>query len=323
MNVKNISKKLYSIRNVLKSKDFLKFQFNNSKINTNSYSFDFIENKIYTIEKDLSDEKKLEILFSGIDKKAEKVNSLKQITFEDSLTSKKDDPINVKAIELYSKYNMAKEYGINFKLNNHYDQTYIYSTRVVLEDIAKSFNIQLENSNNIGSIVSFYDLLNKIQNKSEIKNIDEVLEVIDFHIKLYLSELEKLEENQETKKKLIDSKCKGLSESRFNFLILGAIIWIALFFSLIYVYYGWDVIEPITYLSMNGMFIIQLLFMTFVGIEPSPNYFYSDHFRSKNMAKLMQKYGYCYNFHKNISKEINVCKVLIKALEGFRKVVRK
>ena len=67
-------------------------------------------------------------------------------------------------------------------------------------------------------------------------------------------------ENQETKKKLIDSKCKGLSESRFNFLILGAIIWIALFFSLIYVYYGWDVIEPITYLSMNGMFIIQLLF---------------------------------------------------------------
>lgn len=316
-----ITKKFSSINNIIRTRDFLKFQFNNSKLNTNTYSFDFLDNKVFLENNDILNVDKIEKIISGVDKKAEKIDSLTELSYDESVFKNKFDC--EKKLQNYLNHNFSKAYGLNIKLNNHYNQTYVYSSKIVLNDISQKLKVDLETSKDLSSIISFYDLLTKLKNKEEIKNIDEVFNMIEIHIQFYLSELEKFEANQEIKKKLIETKCANLEDSRYNLFILGTVLWIALFFSLIYIYYGWDVIEPITYLSMNGMFIIQLLFILLVGVELSPNYLYSDHYRGKNMKKLMQKHGYCNRFHINISKEVKLTKVLLKALEGFRKVSKK
>jgi hypothetical protein len=120
------------------------------------------------------------------------------------------------------------------------------------------------------------------ENKKEIEN----------KISSLLSIYEKLFEEQTQAEKLLE---KRLKDRRWWFLNLGLLFFVlhaALFYYLIYELYGWDTIEPITYIVGNVYWIIGLSFYVMKKKKLDLSLFSTSAYTSEFMKNFGKRIGY-------------------------------
>ena len=138
--------------------------------------------------------------------------------------------------------------------------------------------------------------IESIKNKDKIGNTIKEIDDLLFKYDKMLKELHSEEHNIE---KIVEKKRKMY----INLIILYFLLHLLLFYALIYQIYGWDEIEPVTYLVGNLYWIFGIaFFLTFkskIGLE----FFFTNLLKNKLRNKVMKQIGYSSHNYKLMRKE--------------------
>ena len=182
----------------------------------------------------------------------------------------------------------------NLRLNGYQTVKYFPSLNIALNLQPKSESGMIINNYNLFLL----DSLKKIMKEKEINKslIDSVLgenkSEVEKRINELLSIYEKLFEEQSSAEKLLE---KRLKDRRWWFLNLGMLFFILhaiVFYYLIYQVYGWDTIEPITYIVGNVYWIIGLGFFVMKKKKLDFSLFSSTSYKKEFMTFFGKRIGY-------------------------------
>lgn len=160
------------------------------------------------------------------------------------------------------------------KINKHICTTYIPGVfPLIFEETEIANQLQSNNPDYLKSaedvknviLLSLYEL--KEKNSSDNKNYEEQKALFISTVRSKLDQREKflksLFEKQALSEKMVNDKLVFTSKVAVKLGMLFAISHFSLFYALIYKFYAWDVIEPITYVVGNVYWIITLGFLAF------------------------------------------------------------
>jgi len=338
--LKRLSKKHYiSLSGILKQSNAIKFEFNNSSLNSNIYSFKYLENTSFLDTKqvnllkyqEISQESLLQSL-KGVDNKIEEISKIKYLSLTSSVEenlfykeqkdkiegrSNKDDaktPANSNANIVSNDINGVhsnhtkelSDYGFSTIINNHYHFMMVYSTemflkRYMLQTQSQSESNILTNMIN-GKSTNLVNLLNLflLQNK-DTTGTNNIVDLLS----KYIQQIEKIKDLLDLKEQIINKRVLEAQLVKSNILIFLTVLWLASFFFLIYSLYGWDIIEPVTFLSGSILFLLQLVYFLKYKKRIGLEYYFSKSYSRFLFEKFSFEYGYNKNFHSEIAQEIN------------------
>jgi len=195
------------------------------------------------------------------------------------------------------------------RINNHHSIYYLPSLNRFMDANVKGFgNINVHNRN------SFNFALKKIMlsngNKEELKK--ELKEKLDELIKVY----EKYEDEMNKKDKIIKDRYLNSQKRFVRLSILYFALHLGLFYLLIYQLYGWDEIEPITYIVGNIYWIIGLAFFIKYKKKLDVPFFFSKNFADAHFSKQCQLLGFNRKAH-------DFTQNYLKQLKSFNQVIDK
>jgi len=276
---KNFSSKVYN--NIV--------QFSND-INTNELKIP-VYDKNYSIfykkEDKISDFLKR---IEGVDPKIQKVECLNY----------KGEPVtNLNE----SLLDLAK-HSFVIKLNGHMNIKYFPSLNMI---VSKDNRTKFSIFNNFNSF-----LYNNFSNKGRAnipteESIKELKKEVESNLNNLLETYEKLFKHCQDAKERLDKKFKSTMNLYINLGVLFFLLNVIVFYVLIYQLYGWDTIEPITYIVGNIYWIIGLSFFVYKKKKLDFSFFFSKGFKRNFYEKNGNLLGFNEierNFLTNEIKEI-------------------
>ena len=176
-------------------------------------------------------------------------------------------------------------------------------------------NVQLSNS----EVTNEYLLFNfskYINNRHNSKNFHESLfQELDNLVQIYEKMLSEFNEKQ----RVIETKLKRTSNFYSYLVILYLVLHLVLFYALIYHMYGWDVVEPVTYLVQNFYWIIGLSFFLSKKHRFEISYFLSSGFLNRFFHKNNKIIAYSKKNHEFIKKELAYINTFKRSLKNQNK----
>ena len=153
------------------------------------------------------------------------------------------------------------------------------------------------------------NILSLNANKEEVKK----------EITTQVANLVSIYENYEAEmNKVEDILDKKLNNQRKQFLRISLLYFIAhlvVFYALIYQFYGWDTIEPITYIVGNIYWIIAIGFFIKTKKKLDMSYFISDTFSKSFYSKQYQRFNFNKSGYQFTRKYIQNLKDFNSAIE--------
>jgi hypothetical protein len=263
-------------------------------VNSNELKFPFYETNYSIYFKKEETLKDLLKKFEGIDQKLQTVECLD--------TSNEIVNENKPVRELIRQ-------PFQLKINKHITVKYFPSINLLIStpgEIDERQKFLIFNNYNYFLYQNFNSQRSK-EFKTQIENeLTKLLSIYEKYYKLY-------EKSEELLNKKLNSQRKLFINSGILFFILNLII----FYVLIYHIYGWDTIEPITYIVGNIYWIMGLAFFVFKKKKLEFSFFYSDSFTSNFMKNKGQLLGFSRIEKDFIAKEIKEIKRFKEALTKF------
>jgi hypothetical protein len=190
---------------------------------------------------------------------------------------------------------------MKFEINGYINQKYLPSH----VSIFNSYQVNLKN------IYSFI-LQKKIHDSQYYPKFkDEINEKLGNLLKTYDQILQEYEKAETLIQKRLLQKQKLYLNLSIAFFILHLIV----FYCLIYQLYGWDNIEPITYIVGNVYWVIGLAFLLRYKKKLDINYFYSSSFNKNFIKSRAELFGYNKTDKEFIKSEILKMKSIKKNLD--------
>lgn len=174
-----------------------------------------------------------------------------------------------------------------------------------LYDIKLALSKLNMDSNTLDKLISsqLNDLNFILNSKLPIKSIIELIDNTLIKYKELQGELEK--KNLESSKR---------SARQINLKTILALLYflahLIIFYLLIYQFYGWDNIEPVTYLVGNIYWIAGILFLLKFKNKVGLDYFFSNSYGKAIKRKFDFNLGFCSHSLKNLNSEIHKLQVL-------------
>jgi len=142
-------------------------------------------------------------------------------------------------------------------------------------------------------ILAIAERVNSLEDKNEIKRIIEEKKLDDdFKLNSLLQIYEKIYAEYEKEEEYIETKFKSRIKSISNLALLFFIVHAILFYYLIYHKFGWDTMEPITYIVGNVYWIVGLSFFIFKKRKLDLNFIFADTYKKEFFSKIGRRIGY-------------------------------
>ena len=206
------------------------------------------------------------------------------------------------------------------KLNGHINIKYFPSVNMI---ISNSNQIDSETNQKEKFLISnnfnfflFKNFDHKDFSFSE-KSFTEFRKKVDSDLINLLEVYENLLKQFEKSKERLDKKFDKTMKLYLNLGILFFLVHAVLFYFLIYHFYGWDTIEPTTYIVANVYWIIGLSFFIYKKKRLDFSFIYSETFKNN----FYKKNGFLVGFNEVernfVAKEINEIQTFREALNKF------
>jgi len=240
-----------------------------------------VDNSVYSIF--FSKEDKLKDVANRINLSAENVQKVEFLSIKEE--SLNDQELNYQDI-IKSPFTL--------RLNGYQTIKYFPSINMVINPHPKFNEKVVINNHNFFLLENFRKIMKEkeISRSKIISILGENKKEIENKISSLLSIYEKLFEEQTQAEKLLE---KRLKDRRWWFLNLGLLFFVlhaALFYYLIYELYGWDTIEPITYIVGNVYWIIGLSFYVMKKKKLDLSLFSTSAYTSEFMKNFGKRIGY-------------------------------
>lgn len=240
-----------------------------------------VDNSVYSIF--FSKEDKLKDVANRINLSAEKVQKVEFLSIKEE--SLNDQELNFQDI-IKSPFTL--------RLNGYQTIKYFPSINMVINPHPKFNEKVVINNHNFFLLENFRKIMKEkeISRSKIISILGENKKEVEYKISSLLSIYEKLLEEQTQAEKLLE---KRLKDRRWWFLNLGLLFFVlhaALFYYLIYELYGWDTIEPITYIVGNVYWIIGLSFYVMKKKKLDLSLFSTSAYTSEFMKNFGKRIGY-------------------------------
>jgi hypothetical protein len=145
-------------------------------------------------------------------------------------------------------------------------------------------------------------LLNKFNNSKDV--VDNFKKQIEEKVEQLLKVYENIMNEFRTAEELVDKEIKKKSKYYLNLAILYFTLHAIVFYLLIYQLYGWDTIEPVTYIVGNVYWIAALGFFVYKKKKLDMNLFHPVSFQKSLLHTYSKKYGLDYTEKRFVEKEI-------------------
>lgn len=249
-----LSKKAFSFENIIKMKNRDKAR----EIQLSLYG------KEYAIF--IKPDEKLFDLKNKIEKADEKIQKVEILNLE---TKEK--------LNLDTQFKDVEHIPIKFEINGYINQNYLPSHITCFNDFSikniYSKLLQMKINDSKGSFDnSKNEILNKLENLLKIYNS-------------ILLEYKKAET-------LIHKRLLQKQKLYLNLSIAFFLLHLIVFYLLIFQFYGWDQIEPVTYIVGNVYWIIGLGFLLRYRAKLDISYFYSKTFNKRFLKQRAELFGY-------------------------------
>ena len=165
-------------------------------------------------------------------------------------------------------------------------------------------------SNNFNFLMYNYLICPKIQKQGLDNYKKTVKDLLDNYAMIY----EKLLEEQIVTNNLIEERIAKSQRMGSYFLLLASLAHLILFYLLIYRWYGWDQIEPITYITGNVYWILGLSFFILSKNRMDVTFFTSNFFRSYKYGKQFKRLSFDIKEKEFIETYLEQIKVLKQSL---------
>lgn len=207
------------------------------------------------------------------------------------------------------------------KLNGHINIKYFPSVNMLISqatdkkdecNFLEKEKISIFNNFNSFLLKTFYS--NTGFSESNQKSISELKKEVDSNLKNILEVYESLFNHYEKSKERLDKKFNSTMKLYLNLGILFFLLNVIVFYVLIYQIYGWDTIEPITYIVGNIYWIIGLGFFVYKKKKLDFSFFYSEVFRTNFYKKNGILLGFNQVERNFVAKEIKEIKEFRDAL---------
>lgn len=193
------------------------------------------------------------------------------------------------------------------RINGHILVKYIPSISMLIEDDPlKPHDGSRVYPETIQVIVGSTNLfLNGTDIKESHKLWMEKKQSIQSKLDTLLVQYEKLSNEYTKGEEYIDRRLKYHRILLCNIALIFFILHVFVFYWLIYQMYGWDTIEPITYIVGNVYWIIGLSFFVFKKKKLEFSFIFSSKYHKEFYNKIGARIGYCRNEKQFIQKEIH------------------
>lgn len=240
-----------------------------------------VDNSVYSIF--FSKEDKLKDVANRINLSAENVQKVEFLSI-------KEESLNDQELDFQDIIKSP----FTLRLNGYQTIKYFPSINMVINPHPKFNEKVVINNHNFFLLENFRKIMKEkeISRSKIISILGENKKEIENKISSLLSIYEKLFEEQTQAEKLLE---KRLKDRRWWFLNLGLLFFVlhaALFYYLIYELYGWDTIEPITYIVGNVYWIIGLSFYVMKKKKLDLSLFSTSAYTSEFMKNFGKRIGY-------------------------------
>jgi hypothetical protein len=279
--ISKISKKCFNQDNIMKltgEKSYKEIKFN-------------FENKDYSVF--FEETEKLSDIANKIQGCNEKIQKVEFFNY-----------LNKESVNVETNFNSVIHTPLKIQINGLLTQKYLPTHETILNDY------KLDGVNNPYNLVILRTL--KSENPSELRK--EILEKLDNLTNIYQTLLKECNKSEEIINKRVESK----SRLYMNLGILYFLLHLIVFYLLIYQFFGWDTIEPVTYIVGNCYWILGLLFFIRYRRKLDISYFYSSGFTTKYYSYRAQLLGYSRGDKEFVSKELNEILKLRNAIDRLK-----
>ena len=269
---------------------------NSNEDSNNSYHESTISNnnKFKTVNIYCRDNQTLDYLSKELEENIKK----------DNLVFKFLNEVNYKELDKTKEIKeiLSDNFILNIKNTTNNNELNIYH----LADIRKLSKVQNKtilndfNSSNINTLNLILASLNikSIKNNNDYKYILNKIEMLIHKYQYMLEYLNK-------KEIAVEKQAKRNQNFYIYIIILYSLIHLIAFYYLIYKYYGWDEIEPITFLVGNLYWIIGIAFFIMFKSKLGIEFLFQKEIINKIRSKTAFKLGFCKFNQNNLSNHIN------------------
>ena len=148
------------------------------------------------------------------------------------------------------------------------------------------------------------------------KSLHDKKNSINAKIDKILLQYEKLQLEYQKAEEFIDKRLKSRRKTFANLALIFFILHAIAFYCLIYQMYGWDTVEPVTYIVGNVYWIIALSFFVMKKKKLDFGFIFAESYKKEFFAKMSQKINFSSTENLFIQKEI-------QDLRKFKEIVSK
>jgi hypothetical protein len=181
------------------------------------------------------------------------------------------------------------------RINGHFVVKYLPSISSVVDQNNRCEKYFKNNNNLSENNLLILQTCNSIFEKNMLnieKNLNETKSQLVTNLDILIGEYEKLEKEYVKGEEFIEKRLKQKKRNLANIALLLVTLHAIVFYWLIYQMYGWDQVEPVTYIVGNVYWIIGLSFFVFKKKKLDFGLIFGSSYKKEFYAKLGEKIGY-------------------------------